>query len=108
MKPIVIIKGGTNTQRFNKLTNIIADRYTGPASIQIGVSIDTIGLLALIVPANGYAAIHHFNVPCYASYLLDMLKSFALHGKQVLLTVNSPQDIPADLAGHYTLIDLDK
>jgi hypothetical protein len=108
MKPITIIKGGTGTQRFNKLTSMVTAKYTGPAAIQIGVSIDTIGLLAQVVPVNGYAAIHHFNVPCYASYLPDMLKSFALHGKQVLLTVNRPEDIPADLVGNYNLIDLDK
>lgn len=108
MKLITIIQGGTAAQRFDRLTNEITAKYTGPAAVNIGVSIDTIGLLALMVPVNGYAALHHFNVLCYASYLPDMLKSFALHGTPVLLTVNRPEDIPANLAGYYTLIDLDK
>lgn len=108
MKGITIIKGGNAAQRFDRLTNEITAKYTAPAAVSIGVSIDTIGLLALMVPVNGYAAIHHFNVPCYANYLLDMLKAYALHGTEVLLTVDYLKDIPADLAGHYTLIDLDK
>ena len=108
MSTITIIQGGSKEQRFNRLTNECKSQWQSNAAVSIWTEMVNIAQVMNMLNLHGYAAIHEFQQPSYASYLPYMLKAFALHGKPVMLTVNHPQDIPAELAGHYTLIDLDK